>query len=142
MHAEIKQQPGWGQSRDAFGTKVYPILAHFGEASIGGQKGISEKTPMKIDDHVRAGIRIRKIFLMRDVGSQPARGQPCLRFDAHITLCPQNLTRSEYVFFRDQQIDVTGVAQGGVLERGNGKRKAFENPEIDLSLAKAAANQQ
>ena len=97
---------------------------------------------MKVDDHVGAGIRIRKIFLMRDVGPQPARGQPRLRFDAHITLSPQNLARSEYVFFRDQQIDVAGVAQGGVLEGSDGERKALENPEIDLSLTKAAIDQQ
>ena len=37
---------------------------------------------------------------------------------------------------RHQQIDVTGIAQGGILKSGDGQRNALEDPEIDLLLAK------
>ncbi len=81
-------------------------------------------------------MAVRKVFLMRHVGAEPAPGEAGLRIDAHVALGAQNLSRPEYVFFRDQQIDVTGIAQGRILKSGDGQRNAFEDPEVDLLLTK------
>src|ERR1700688_3543087 len=109
MHAEVTQPPGWGEGRDAFRTKIDPVLANIGEPGIGGQKRISKKPPMQIDDQVRQRMAVRKVFLMRHVGAEPAPGEPGLRIETHVALGAQNLPGPEYVSLRDQQIDVTGI---------------------------------
>jgi hypothetical protein len=46
----------------------------------------------------------------------------------------QNLGGFKNILLRDQQIDVTGIAQRGIPKGGDGQGNALENPEIDLLL--------
>ncbi len=91
---------------------------------------------MKIDDQVRQGMAVRKILLVRHVGAEPASGETRLRVEADVALGAQNLSGLEYVSLRDQQIDIAGIAQGRILKGGDRQRNAFEDPEVDLLLAK------
>ena len=135
VHAEIEQQALRGQRRNTLRTQVDPVLTHLLQTSVGRQERVSEKPPMEIDDHAGRGVFIGKIFLVREVRPQPPWGQPRLRLETHVALRFENLPGFEDVLLRDQQIDVTGIAQRRILKGGDGQRNALENPKIDLLLA-------